>query len=253
MEFIEIVTISQGSLAIMNPTTPEKIRRIGSAAALDPDSRVIEFGCGNGTILALWAEEFGISGTGIEIREAACRQAEAMLMERKLEESIRILCTDATAFRHEGRSCDLAVCFGASFIWGGIGPALDVLDEVVHETGKILIADRYWKSERIPPEFAREWPEVPTEFELLGLFRERGYDLACVIRADDDDWDRYESGIWQSCLTWLSENPGHPDAGEIEEYLRNIQDEYIAFGREYMGWGMYLLVPTHSPTGAIRS
>lgn len=250
MEFTEIVTISQGSLAIMNPTTPEKIRRIGSAAGLDPDSRVIEFGCGNGTVLALWAEEFGISGTGIEIREAACRQAEAMLVKRGLEESIRILCTDALTFSHETGSCDLAVCLGASFIWGGIGPALDALDEAVHENGKILIADRYWKSERLPPEFAREWPEIPTEFELLGLFRERGYDLACVIRASDDDWDRYESGIWQNCLAWLSENPEHPGSGEIEEYLRSIQDEYIAFGREYMGWGMYLLVP--GPTGGIR-
>jgi SAM-dependent methyltransferase len=249
MEFRDIVTISQGGLPIMNPTTPEKLLRIGRAAGLGPGSRVIEFGCGNGTILALWAEEFGISGTGIEVREAACRQARQMLASRGLESAVRILPMDGRTYRHDDEPCDLAACLGASFIWGGIGPALDAIAETVHHRGRILIADRYWKTERIPPEFAREWPEIPTEYELLGMIRERGFSLGSVIRASEDDWDSYESGIWQSCLTWLADNPAHPDRQEVEEYLRSIQDEYLAFGREYLGWAMYLLVPAPAEDG----
>ncbi len=72
MDINELVSISQGSLAIMNPTTPEKVLAAGRAAGLRRGTRVVETGCGNGTILALWGQEYGISGLGIESREDAC-------------------------------------------------------------------------------------------------------------------------------------------------------------------------------------
>ncbi len=74
MDFINIVEISQGSLDIMNPTTPEKVISAGRKTGMKAGDRVVEFGCGNGTILTLWADEFGVSGTGIDIRGSACRK-----------------------------------------------------------------------------------------------------------------------------------------------------------------------------------
>ncbi len=51
----------------MNPVSPEKVIAVGKAAAfafrLGDRMRVR-----NGTLLSLWSEEFGISGTGIELR-----------------------------------------------------------------------------------------------------------------------------------------------------------------------------------------
>ena len=57
MDINELITLSQGTLAIMNPTTPEKVLLAGQAAGLREGSRVVEIGCGNGTILALWGRE----------------------------------------------------------------------------------------------------------------------------------------------------------------------------------------------------
>ena len=137
MDIAELISISQGTLAIMNPTTPEKVIAAGRAAGLRERNRVVETGCGNGTILALWGHEYGISGVGIEA----------------------------------------------------------------------------------------------------------GFDVAAVIRSDENDWDRYESGIWQALLSWLGDNPGHPDRDFIIDYLHRLQDEYFGYGREYMDWAMYVLVP----------
>jgi hypothetical protein len=242
MEFSDLVTITQGSLPIMNPVSPEKILAVGKAAGLSSSDSVIECGCGNGTLLSLWGEEFGTLGTGIEIRSEACERARKMMKDRGLLDRIAIRCGDAATFVPES-AADCAVSLGASFIWGGFAEALEALRGMVHEKGKVVIGDRYWRTDRVPPEFAREWPDVCTEYEHLRHAREAGFDCTYLVRASEDDWDRYETGIWQACAQWIERNPGHPDREEVLSYLRHIQDEYAGYGREHFGWILYLLTP----------
>ena len=242
MENNELVSISQGALAIMNPTTPEKVLAAGRAAGLRKGSRVVEAGCGNGTILALWGREYGVSGVGVEAREDACSRAEEAFRAAGLGDRIAVRCMDAREYVPD-EPFDCAIAIGASHIWGGFAATLDALLSMVTDEGTIVIGDRCWGSDRTPPEFAREWPEVLTEYEILGVVREAGLDVAAVIRASDDDWDRYESGIWQSLLSWLAENPGHPERELVIDYLHRLQEEYFGYSREHMGWAIFVLVP----------
>ena len=237
MDAERLTGIAQGRLEIMNPTTPDKVCAMGRLAGLGEGSRVIEFGSGNGTILALWEEAFGISGTGIELREEACLTAREICGS-----GINIICADASEFRAE-EEYDLAACIGSSHIWGGPAEAIAALTENLKEDGRIILGERYWKRDQVPPEFARAWPEFMTEYELLGTIREAGFELSAVMRADAVDVDAYESGIWENCLDWLRKNPGDEGRWEVLEYLHRIQEEYLAFGREYVGWAMYMLAP----------
>lgn len=242
MNFIDLVAISQGSLPIMNPVTPDKIQAIGGIAGLQPGMRVLEVGSGNGTVLAILAREFGITGTGLEIRQEACTRAEQMLAKEGLSGQVGIVCTDAATYTPD-TPYDLVVCLGAAFIYGGLADALSTLTAFTTEDGAVILGERYWKTERVPPEFARDWKDILTEFELARIAAEEGFDLSYLIRSDDTDWERYETCIWQSCRTWLKANPGHPEYPEVTEYLHQIQDEYLGYGREYVGWGMYLFEP----------
>jgi len=243
MDFINIVDISQGSLDIMNPTTPDKVISAGRKAGMKTGDRVIEFGCGNGTILTLWADESGVSGTGIEIRESACRSAENAAKKSGPDTKITIINADASTVTPGDTPYDFAACIGSSQIWGGVKEAIDAMSDFLTDEGGIIIGERYWETDRVSPEFAREWPEILTEYEILGIIRDAGFELGSVVRADADDWDRYESAIWEACSGWLRDNADHPEADEIRDYLYTIQDEYLAFGREYMGWAMYILTP----------
>lgn len=197
MDINELITLSQGTLAIMNPTTPEKVLLAGQAAGLREGSRVVEIGCGNGTILALWGREYGVSGLGIEVREDACRRAGQALREAGVGDRITVRCMDAREYVPD-EPFDCAASIGASHIWGGFAATLDALMELVTDEGVIIIGDRCWRKEHVPPEFAREWSDVLTGYEILSIVRDVGLDVAAVIRADVDDWDRYESGIWQA-------------------------------------------------------
>ena len=242
MENNELVSIAQGGLAIMNPTSPEKVLAAGRAAGLREGSRVVEIGCGNGTILALWGREYGISGLGIEAREDACRRAEETFRAAGLDDRLCVRCMDAREYVPD-EPFDCAAAIGASHIRGGFAATLDALLGMVTDEGTVVIGDRCWRSDRTPPEFAREWPDVLTGYEILGTAREAGFDVAAVVRADGADWDRYESGIWQSVLSWLGAHPDHPDRDSMIDYLHRLQDEYFGYGREYMDWALFVLVP----------
>ncbi len=242
MEEDELVSITQGALSIMNPTTPEKVLAAGRAAGLREGSRVVEIGCGNGTILALWGREYGISGLGIEARPDACRRAEKAFLEAGLGGRIAVRCMDAREYV-PGEPFDCAAAIGASHIHGGFSATLDALTGLIHDGGTIVIGDRCWRSDHTPPEFAREWPDVLTGYEILSTAREAGFDVAAAVRSSENDWDHYESGIWQALLSWLGDHPDHPDRDFVIDYFHRIQDGYFGYGREYMDWAMYVLVP----------
>ena len=247
MEFREIVSVSQGPLSILNPLSLEKAVYMGENAGMSEGMSVIDFGCGNGTLLGLWGETFGISGRGIEIREDACRTAGMTIEELGLSEKISIFFADASDYeKEEEEFYDFAVAMGASQIWGGIEETITALSGFIKETGSIIIGDRYWKCDSVAPEFCRQWPEILTEYEILQIIRENGFDLKSTVRANDDDWDVYESGIWRNCLDWLSndENKNNSGYDDLLNYYRRIQEEYLAYGREYTGWAMYLITPS---------
>ena len=155
MDINELITLSQGTLAIMNPTTPEKVLLAGQAAGLREGSRVVEIGCGNGTILALWGREYGVSGLGIEVREDACRRAGQALREAGVRDQITVRCMDAREYVPD-EPFDCAASIGASHIWGGFAATIDALMELVTDEGVIIIGDRCWRKEHAPPEFDRE-------------------------------------------------------------------------------------------------
>jgi len=168
MTFFDLVDISERFMELVNPSTPEKMVKLGKFLRLREGSRVIDFGCGYAEALTLWAEHFGIAGIGVDIRDRACERARAKVSEKHLTERIEIVCSPGA-----------------------------------------------------------EYP-----------FQEGAFDAATCI-----DWDRYEADNWHGLIRWLEENPDHPERGEVVEHLQKSQDEYLRYGREYLGWAMYVLAP----------
>ncbi|UUX91278.1 class I SAM-dependent methyltransferase [Methanoplanus endosymbiosus] len=244
MNFEEIVNISQGPLAVMNPVNPEKILKLCTLAGISEDSFVLDAGCGNGTVIASISAAFSARCSGIEIREEGYSNALLAIKDAGLEDLINIYLADASEYKPEpDEEYDLAIALGSSQIWGGIEETVSGLNSIIKEDGKVIIGERYWKCSSPSPEFSREWPEILTEYEILQICRENGYEIQAVIHSSESEWDDYESAIWGNCLRWLSDNPGHPDVDEVKSYFSRIQEEYLAYAREYIGWAMYLLTP----------
>jgi SAM-dependent methyltransferase len=243
MKFLDLKDIAERDIELVNPISPEKILTIGKFAGMGPGKTLIDFGCGYAEPLLLWAENFGISGVGIDIREAAVRRARLKITDHGLAGRLQIAHGSGAEYPFEPGSFDFAACVGASFVWGGYRPALQALRRAIRPDGKVLIGEPYWLKETVPPDFAQTQSEIHSEPWLLRVSREEGFDIQYVVRASHEDWDRYEAGNWDGLLRWIEENPAHSERQQVIDHLRESQDEYFTYGREYFGWALYLLNP----------
>jgi SAM-dependent methyltransferase len=243
MDFFDLVNISERYLELINPSSPEKVIKLGKFLRLRQGSRVVDFGCGYAEPLILWAEQFGIEGIGIDVREQACERARKKVSERGLTGRIEIVCGKGADYAFEPGAFDAATCVGASFVWGGYKPTIQAMKRAIRPEGRLGIGEPYWLRDKVPEEYAAQISPVHTEFELMQIAREEGFDFEYVVRASHDDWDRYEADNWHGLIRWIEENPDHPELEDVIKHLHKDQDEYLKFGREYLGWAMYVLAP----------
>ncbi len=243
MDFFDLVNISERYIELINPSTPEKIIEFGKYLRLSEGSRVIDFGCGYAEPLVLWAEKFGISAIGIDVREQVCDRARRKVSGKGLSERIEIVCGKGADYRFDEFSFDAATCIGASFVWGGYKPTLQAMKRAIRPGGRLGIGEPYWRKSAVPPRYAGQESAIHTELELLHISRGEGFDFEYVVRADTDDWDRYEAGNWHGLIRWLEDNPEHPERTDVIKHLHKNQDEYLGVRRECMSWAMYVLAP----------
>ena len=80
MDFFDLVNISERTIELINPLTPEKVVLTGKYLRLREGNRMIDFGCGYGEMLRHWAEHIGLSGVGIDVLSGHIEQARKILM-----------------------------------------------------------------------------------------------------------------------------------------------------------------------------
>jgi SAM-dependent methyltransferase len=245
MDRFELYNISEDYMELINPLSPEKIITIGRFLGLKKGSNVIDFGCGFAEVLVLWAEAFGISGIGIDIRQHACERAIKKISDCGLSDSIEIVCGKGDEYSFEKGTYDVAACIGASFIWGGYKPTIHGMKDAIHSKGKLAIGEPYWLKEPVPEEFIKKNKDedIYSEYELIQIARVEGFDFEYMVRSSLDDWDGYEVSNWYSLARWLEKNPNHPEKKEVIQWLHEMQDDYLRFGREYCGFAVYILNP----------
>ena len=64
-----------------------------------------------------------------------------------------------------------------------------------------------------------------------------------MVLADQDSWDRYEAAQWLTMRRWLEANPDDEFAKEVRAKLTAAPERYAAYTREYLGWGVFALMP----------
>ncbi len=245
MDFFELVQISTQHLELTTPTAPTKLWTIGEYLGLNPAKKIVDFGCGYGRALELWAKDFGVSGTGIDIHQFLCQRAFERIQASGLEDRVKIICANALEYRFETEKFDVASCLGASFIWGGFHQALQKMKPILLPDGKLVIGEPYYEVDKVPAELRKYEGDLHTEFGLFEIIRAEGFDVEFVVRASRDDWDRYKSANWYGLLRWIDENPTHPEREYVIDYVHKQQEMYFKYQVQLEGWAIYILRPAH--------
>jgi hypothetical protein len=143
------------------------------------------------------------------------------------------------------RSFDLAACIGASWVYGGYQGTLQALNGMAAEKSWIVVGEPYWRQE---PEAAClealgvERSTYATHHENVKMGQALGLDVVYTLVSSHDDWDRYEGLQWYTAEAWAREHPEDPDVDEVLRQMRDSQVAYLKWGRETLGWAIYVFL-----------
>jgi SAM-dependent methyltransferase len=220
---------------IQNPTSPEKIRRVGEHLRLDESSHVLDIACGKGGPAIILAREFGCHVDGVELRPGFAGEARRRVAECGLDDRVSIETADARGYVAR-REYDAALCIGAAFVWGHIGDAAAALKALVRPGGFVVVGEPFWRRWPLPGRLrALEWVDLPA---TVVRFERPGLQLVGLVASSDDDWDHYESLHWRAIAEWLSERPDDAEAAELRAQDRHFRSEYLR-RRGLLGWAMF--------------
>ncbi len=244
MDILAQHEIAEAEHRILNPFTDEKLMLLGEVCRLTEGQRQLDLACGKGEMLCRWADRFGTGGHGVDISPVFLDAARQRAADLGVADRVSFELGDAATTRPVEASFDVVSCIGATWIGGGLIGTIDVMRPALRDGGLLLVGEPYWTEP--PPEAAfAALGMKPDEFSTLDGTLDRleaaGAELVEMVLANADSWDRYEASQWWTVDRWLRDNPEHPDAEEMREYLRSSRRSHLQFQRRYLGWGVFVL------------
>jgi hypothetical protein len=113
------------------------------------------------------------------------------------------------------------------------------------------VGEPYWRQE---PEkdyleaLGMKQSDFGKHFQNAEAGREFGLEAAYTLVSSQDDWDRYEGLTWFAAETWAGEHQDDPDVKSVLKKVREDKAAYLKWGRESLGWAIYVFRKGSSST-----
>ncbi len=245
MDLWKYFAIGHDRHVICNPASEEKIDELVELLAVPEGGRVLDIACGKAEFLLRAVRRWKCGGVGVDLSPPFVEIARARVEQGGLQNSLEIVHANGSDYEAPPASFDVASCLGASWIWGGLGGTLDALSRWARPGGRVVVGEPYWRK-RASPEYLKaaglEESNFATHRGNVEAGLERGLGFLHAIVSDENDWDRYEGYQSLATETYALENPDDPDLDEIISGARAARDAYLNWGRDELGWAIYLFV-----------
>lgn len=246
MDIPRIYNIAESNHHIHNPFTQDDLATLGAALYLKAGTRILDLGSGSGEMLCTWARDYGIVGTGVDMSQLFHAQAKLRAEELAVVDQVKFIHDDATGYV-VNEKVDVAACIGATWIGGGVTGTIELLEQSLLAGGMILIGEPYWIQKPPTEDIAKgcladsisDYLLLP---ELVKFFNDLNYDVVEMVLADQKGWDRYMAAQWLTMRRWLETNSEDDFAKEVRAQLSADPERYTRYTREYMGWGVFVLM-----------
>jgi len=213
------------------------------ADMVEPGSRVLDVGCGKGTMLIRVCERWSARGLGVDINPVFLAEARRRA-ESRVPGAIEFVESPMRDVILPPQSFAAALCVGASHALDGFRGALVALRERVEPGGRLLVGEGYWKREPDDDYLAAlgaTRDELHTHDGNVATIRALGFEPLEWWRASDADWDAYESLYRENVERHCAAHPDDPDREEMLARSRSGWETYERWGRDTMGFALYAL------------
>ncbi|GGO75992.1 SAM-dependent methyltransferase [Nonomuraea cavernae] len=236
--------IAESRHRILNPLTDDKLNLLGEICGITPETRQLDLACGKGELLARWASRYGLTGVGVDISKVFLAAARDRAHELGVSEQVTFVEADAAEYKDKPGAYDIVSCLGATWIGDGLLGTLDLMRPPLRAGGLALVGECYWPTP--PPDEAYESLGITrdTFTSLAGTgerFESAGFELVEMVMSNVDSWDRYVASQWWTLSEWLQHNSEDPDAPAIRDFLNQSRRSHLEYGRQYLGWGVFVL------------
>ena len=232
--------VAESKHELQNPTSADKLVLLGERIGLAPHSRVLDIASGRGGPALLLARTFECTVDGIELSPDFHAVAVQLAAERGLSHLVAFRLADASKEELPNEAFDVALCLGASFVYRGLAETVDALSPAVRPGGHVVVGEPYWRRQPLPEDYEERDEPFTSLAETVAVFEKSGLRTVSVIASSDDDWDRYETLHWLAVEEWLAAHGDDPDAAEIRARHEHAKDVYVRFGRDYLGWAIFV-------------
>jgi len=233
---------------LCNPMSVEKFEELITLLRLKSGARVLEIATGKGEFIIRLAERYEIEGIGIDLSPYHVLDAEEKHKERIPDAELTFLEMDGANYEPEQpESFDLVACIGASWIYGDHEGTLKALKEMAAPGSWVVVGEPYWRKEPVAEylkALGEERSTFGTHYENVEVGQKLGLEPVYTLVSNQDDWDRYEGLQWFAAAEWASELQDDPDAEEVLKRVRENREDYLRWGRETLGWSIYVFKKT---------
>ena len=243
MDPAKFTTIAHREHDLCNPLDPAVLERVTAGLGLSAGDRVIDVGCGKAVLLVDLARRFGVTGFGVDINAAFLAEGRALAERHGVATSVTLMQIEASRLEVEPAAFALALCIGSTHALGGYPETLRALARLVRPGGHMLVGQGYWK--RAPDEeylvgLGATTDEMTTHDGNIAAGIAEGLDEAGAWTSGTDDWDRYEDLYARTVERYVAGHPEDPDTPAMLERIRRWRETYHRWGRDTLGFGLYL-------------
>jgi SAM-dependent methyltransferase len=243
MNIWKFYSVTHARHLICNPFSERKIDEVISLLGLPDHARLLDIACGKGEFLRRSALRWNCIGVGVDISPFFIADARENLRSDNLTDRVELIEANAQEYTPPAMPFDASVCLGATWIWNGFEGTLRALSTFTRPGGLVVVGEPFWK--RPPSAGYLEATKIP--FETYGTHIENvetgtkvGLSFLHAIVSSHDDWDRYEGYQWYAAEEYAQKHSDDHDASEILMRVRESRDHYLRWGRDEMGWAVYL-------------
>jgi SAM-dependent methyltransferase len=229
----------------------EKFEKLCRLLRLEPEAQVLDIACGKGEFLVRLAELYDISGVGVDISPYCINDCLRKRQNRIANSNVEFIEMDGAKYKPEmPESFDLTMCIGASWVYRGYRGTVRALEKMTKPGGFVMIGEPFWikepseeylKADKIKRE------EFGSHYDNVIMGEEEGLTCIYTIVSNHDDWDHYETLGWWAIDEYQKANPNDEDNLEMLERKKREKETYLRWGRETLGWAIYVFKKSDLP------